>query len=188
MGTPESKAKYHNVAKDTLYDYHPSLDKDVVSTNKHISDAEDTLGKQMIQIGSSSDPICSSAGCTQYEHPTKKKGYPMNYPVPNFGEDQGVKDAATSIQQAEKQTGIKWKWVDTEPREITAYNTGRPLDSDIQASLKNLGEQESTYGIWDTPTAVQLDAQVESDPIYSSIGLTQYKHPKPAKDPWAPAK
>jgi hypothetical protein len=97
MGTPESKAKYHNVAKYTLYDYHPSLDKDVVSTNKHISDAEDTLGKQMIQIDSSSDPICSSAGCTQYEHPTKKKGHPMNYPVPNFGEDQGVKDAAKSI-------------------------------------------------------------------------------------------
>jgi len=51
----------------------------------------------MIQIDSSSDPICSSAGCTQYEHPTKKKGHPMNYPVPNFGEDQGVKDAAKSI-------------------------------------------------------------------------------------------
>jgi len=27
-----------------------------------------------------------------------------------------------------------------------------------------------------------------SDPIYSSVGLTQYMHPKPAKDPWAPAK
>lgn len=44
MGTPESKAKWHNVAKDTLYDYHPTLDRDVVSTNKHINDAEDRLG------------------------------------------------------------------------------------------------------------------------------------------------
>jgi len=97
MGTPESKAKWHNIAKDTLYDYHPSLDKDVITTNRNIDAAEDTLGKQMIQLGSSSDPICSSAGCTQYEHPLKKKGYPMNYVVPNFGEDQGVKDAANSI-------------------------------------------------------------------------------------------
>jgi len=45
MGTPESKAKYHNVAKDVLYDTQPSLDRDVVNTNKHIVDAEDTLGK-----------------------------------------------------------------------------------------------------------------------------------------------
>jgi hypothetical protein len=27
MGTPESKAKWHLVAKDTLYDYHPALDE-----------------------------------------------------------------------------------------------------------------------------------------------------------------
>jgi hypothetical protein len=85
MGTPESKAQWHNVAKDTPYNFKPALDGDVVNTNKHISDAEDRLGHQMIQIGSSSDPICSSAGCTEYEHPKKKKGYPMNYPVPNFG-------------------------------------------------------------------------------------------------------
>jgi len=135
MGTPESKAQWHNVAKDTPYNFKPALDGDVVNTNKHISDAEDRLGHQMIQIGSSSDPICSSAGCTEYEHPKKKKGYPMNYPVPNFGQDQGVLDVNKSIQQAEKQTGIKWKWVDTEPREVTEYNTGRPLDSDIQASI-----------------------------------------------------
>jgi len=32
MNTPESKAKYHNVAKDVLYNYAPSLDKDVLST------------------------------------------------------------------------------------------------------------------------------------------------------------
>jgi hypothetical protein len=32
MGTPESRAKYHNKAKDTLYDYNPKLDKDVITT------------------------------------------------------------------------------------------------------------------------------------------------------------
>lgn len=48
MGTPESKAKWHNVAKDTLYNYAPALDKDVISTNKHIAEAEDKLGFTMV--------------------------------------------------------------------------------------------------------------------------------------------
>jgi len=48
MGTADSKAKWHNVAKDTLYDYHPSLDKDVISTNRHLAEAEDRLGTTMI--------------------------------------------------------------------------------------------------------------------------------------------
>merc|ERR1711990_1221396 len=100
MGTPESKAKWHNVAKDTLYDYHPALDKDVISTNKHISEAEDRLGTAMIQL--ESDPICSSAGCSQYEHPKKKDGYAMNYFVPNFGVDQEIKDHDENLKKTEE--------------------------------------------------------------------------------------
>jgi hypothetical protein len=50
MGTDESRAKWHNVAKDTLYDYHPALDKDVISTNKNIDEAEDKLGFSMVQL------------------------------------------------------------------------------------------------------------------------------------------
>jgi len=45
MGTPESRAKYHNKAKDTEYDYNPKLDKDVISTQSNLVNAEDTLGK-----------------------------------------------------------------------------------------------------------------------------------------------
>jgi len=44
MGTADSKAKWHNVAKDTLYDYHPKLDGDVIVTNRNIGAAEDALG------------------------------------------------------------------------------------------------------------------------------------------------
>jgi len=33
-----------------------------------------------------SDPICNSAGCTQYKHP-EEKTHPMDYPVPSFGSD-----------------------------------------------------------------------------------------------------
>lgn len=44
MGTPESRAKYHNKAKDTLYNYNPSLDDDVKTTNRNLASAEETLG------------------------------------------------------------------------------------------------------------------------------------------------
>ena len=44
MGTADSKAKWHNVAKDTLYDYYPKLDTDVVVTARNLDTAENTLG------------------------------------------------------------------------------------------------------------------------------------------------
>lgn len=44
MGTPESRAKWHNVAKDTLYDYHPALEDDVKTTWRNLNKAEDDLG------------------------------------------------------------------------------------------------------------------------------------------------
>jgi hypothetical protein len=45
MGTPESRAKYHNKAKDTEYDYNPKLDKDVITTQSNLVNAQETLGK-----------------------------------------------------------------------------------------------------------------------------------------------
>jgi hypothetical protein len=186
MGTPESKAKWHNVAKDTLYDYHPSLDKDVVSTNKNIADAEDTLNHVMVQM--KDDPIGSSIGITQYIHPGPKSApYPLNYPVPNFGADQGVLDVSSSIAAAEKSTGIPFKWKDTEPREVTEYRTDRPLDSDIQASISNMHDMEGIHGAWD---AIQLsmESAAQSDPIMSSEGkVTQYLHPAPKETNLQPA-
>jgi hypothetical protein len=44
MGTADSRAKWHNVAKDTLYDYYPKLDSDVIVTNRNLDSAENTLG------------------------------------------------------------------------------------------------------------------------------------------------
>ena len=39
-----------------------------------------------------SDPICSSAGCTQYNHPNLdgKSKIPRDYFVPNFGTDYDI--------------------------------------------------------------------------------------------------
>merc|ERR1719230_1179222 len=61
MGTPESKAKWHNVAKDTLYDYQPELDDDVKTTWKHMHDSEESLGTTFEDANLlQSDPICDS--------------------------------------------------------------------------------------------------------------------------------
>jgi hypothetical protein len=147
MGTPESKAKWHIVAKDTLYDYHPSLDKDVISTNKHIAEAEDRLGQTMVQIGD--DPICSSAGCTQYEHPKKKDGYPMNYPVPNFGVDQDMKDQEASLKQTEEKLNHKFvpkESADPHPMNYKVPNFG--VDQDIKDATENISNAEEALGPW----------------------------------------
>lgn len=60
MGTADSKAKWHNVAKDTKYNYYPDLDKDIVDTQHHLSASEDRLGTYFVQL--KSDPITSSLG------------------------------------------------------------------------------------------------------------------------------
>lgn len=44
MGTADSKAKWKIVAKLTPYDYYPKLESDVISTQRHIANAEDRLG------------------------------------------------------------------------------------------------------------------------------------------------
>merc|ERR1719240_2235404 len=49
-----------------------------------------------------SDPICSSAGCTQYLHLKKDLGYKINYPVPNFGADTDIIDSKASLKLAEE--------------------------------------------------------------------------------------
>ena len=48
MGTPESKAKWHNVAKDTDYNFAPDLDEDMVHTAKHLADTQTRLGHQWV--------------------------------------------------------------------------------------------------------------------------------------------
>ena len=81
-----------------------------------------------VQIGS--DPICSSAGCTQYEHP-KVEVHPMDYFVPNFGVDQGIIDHNSALAATEKL--LKHKLVIEDmpiiPRNYPVPNFG--VDKDI---------------------------------------------------------
>jgi len=106
-----------------------------------------------------SDPINSSAGLTQYLHPEAKAGHPMDYKVANFGQDHEVKDSISNEKIASKLVGHKWDWKENKARDIVQYET-RPLDVDIQSSLKNLKSQEGIHGIWELPPS---NVQIESD-------------------------
>ena len=55
-----------------------------------------------------SDPICNSAGCTQYLHPSEE-GWKKNYFVPNFGKDHDIEETQKSIASAEKAVAKKMK-------------------------------------------------------------------------------
>ena len=104
MGTAESRAKYHNKAKDTEYNFEPKLDENVITTQKNLKATEELLGKQFnVQIATSSDPICSSGGCNlQYNHPkTNATVIPRDYFVPNFGKDTDMTTTMNSLNIAE---------------------------------------------------------------------------------------
>jgi len=81
-----------------------------------------------------SDPACSTAGCTQYLWPGKK-------------------------------------------RKIIEYPTDLALDEDIRVARDNIDDQEKIHGTW-TPPLDETEIQLDSDPICSSAGCTQYKHKK----------
>jgi hypothetical protein len=155
MGTPESKAKWHNVAKDTMYDFAPALDKDISDTQAHLGQSEGNLKHKWViedlqtETDLQSDPICSSAGCTQYKHKATPRGYPIDYPVPSFGADPEITGTANSISIGEKvhshklimgtpESKAKWH----NPAKDTMYNFAPDLDKDIQDTQSHLGYAE----------------------------------------------
>jgi len=52
-----------------------------------------------------SDPICSSAGCDQYKHKKKDRGYDIDYPVPNLGIDRDIQGHNENLEVVEKMLG-----------------------------------------------------------------------------------
>ena len=70
--------------------------------NLSVGDAAAADESSLVQL--QSDPICNSAGCTQYKTPGKK-GHPMNYFVPDFGMDTDIIDTMENMQSAEKGHG-----------------------------------------------------------------------------------
>jgi len=56
-------------------------------------------------VQTQSDPICSSAGCDQYKHLKKDRGYDIDYPVPQLGVDRDIVGAHENLDVAEKIVG-----------------------------------------------------------------------------------
>ena len=46
MGTEENKKKFHNEAKDALYDFDPKLSHEIVVSKANLEEAEDKLKKK----------------------------------------------------------------------------------------------------------------------------------------------
>jgi len=194
MGTDESKAKWKNPAKKTDYDYSPKLDKDMHDAATNLDIVEGKLGHKyepwtFVQTSTSSDPICDSSGCNQYKHKKKEAGYDKDYPVPDLGVDRDILGAHEDLAVAEgmlkhklimgtDESKAKWK----NPAKKTDYDYSPKLDRDMHDAATNLDLVEGKLGHKYEPwTFVQTQTDIESDPICSSAGCNQYKHPK--KDP-----
>jgi poly-D-alanine transfer protein DltD len=93
-----------------------------------------------------SDPICSSAGCTQYKFPKAKAPEEPDYStLPNFGADPEVTDTSNSIAIAERQYKHKWNFGNKESlkkyhnvAKDVLYDEAPELDQDIVDSQQNL--------------------------------------------------
>jgi hypothetical protein len=129
-----------------------------------------------------SDPICSSAGCTQYKHKHLEPEYPVDYAVPNFGADPEVDSTKNSLKIAERMHNHEWVWDKNfkKRHEVRAddvlYNDQPSLDRDIIDSQHNLHNTESKFG-----HTYQL-SQLNSDPICSSAGCWKSNYSKKVEE------
>jgi len=99
----------------------------------------------------SSDPVCSSAGCPN----NKKATHPMDYFVPNFGMDQDIMDSQSHEAQSSTKLNHTWKW---SPKP----NSEEQKDK----ALMKWGSLTQTAPV--ANNTVQAHAQSKSDPICDS--------------------
>ena len=83
----------------------------------------------------------------------KKSSHPVDYPVPNFGEDHDIRETKKSFQKEEARQGHFWdvlkKKPEDPPRDYFVPNYG--VDQDIKDSVKSLDDQEKKMGKWSLP-------------------------------------
>jgi hypothetical protein len=94
--------------------------------------------------------------------PKVPKSHPVDYFVPNFGQDQEIKASLKHTADAEKR--LKHKWIPAaKPKPQAEYKVPDfGLDRDIQASIKNMNDLEKIHGVWVLPKEenVQLESEV----------------------------
>lgn len=163
------------------------VDSEIKSINQSLTAAEKKLKKKwnvkLLQL--ESDPICSSAGCTQYKHKSTPLGYPIDYPVPSFGADPDIEANHRSLSIAEAmhnhklimgtpESKAKWHNVAKD----TMYNFAPDLDKDIVDTQSHLGIAEGIRQHKWNIANVQLDAELASDPICPSSGCWKSEYTK----------
>ena len=103
-----------------------------------------------------SDPICSSAGCTEYKLPEldPKLEWPKNYFVPDFGVDNDIEGTFESLQDAQRIRKHVWNWElnctkdePCNPALRTRYNFNPKLTDDIIVSQNNLVKSEKDLDV-----------------------------------------
>ena len=114
----------------------------------------------LLGVASASDPICNSAGCTQYKFP-KDKDHPKDYFVPDFGIDPDIASTQAHEHAASGRLNHTWtptfdikkdEWV--VPHEDADFKL-LMLDSDPNVtSLEVSGKYTSgrNFGRYDTVT------------------------------------
>merc|ERR1712166_1162160 len=142
-----------------------------------------------------SDPICSSAGCTQYKQPEGPEPHPMDYFVPNFGMDRDIKWSEEDEKVASALVGHAWAFKTPESWEKwrnrakdTDYNFAPALSDDmvISANSQKIAEdQKSPAYKWDLAEDEKALVQTQDDPCYSSLGECVQTLP-PKADPGYP--
>ena len=138
-------------------------------------------------INMKSDPICSSAGCTQYKHKTKDRGYKIDYFVPHFGEDDEISNSKKDLALVENIMGHK---LDIKAGKGPKVKRGYFVphfgeDPEITATKQNLASAEKDLGheLEIDSSSVDgkgsfgfvqtgADIKMKSDPICSSAGCT----------------
>ena len=116
-----------------------------------------------------SDPICSSAGCTQYKLPDDGPKYPMDYFVPNFGEDHSIMASKNNLKNTEKELGHKWEWKEYPKREAEYKVPDFGVDEEIKYAQEgiawaqdSLGQKwtptQDSNGYWNVPEAASADS------------------------------
>jgi hypothetical protein len=161
------EATFHPAAAIPKMNYKvPSFgpDKQIEDTKKSLATAEKMTGHNWELVQLQSDPICSSAGCTQYKQKSTPLGYDLDYFVPDFGVDSDILDTTHSILNAElthhrklimgtKESKQRYKNMAKQ----VDYNFKPELSDDIKDSQSNLKNAEKSLGEW----------TIEEEPSYN---------------------